>query len=58
MYFESIKRGWKARLALLGISPKKFCEANDISYESWKRLKNPTIATCEDIENKLAKLEK
>lgn len=57
MYFESMKRGWNARLALLGLNGKKFCEMSGINYDSWKRLHNPTIEMCQKIEDAISKLE-
>ena len=57
MFFDTIKRGWEARLKLLGISARQFCKDTGISYDTFKRIKNPTMDVCDRIETELQKLE-
>jgi predicted transcriptional regulator len=53
---ERISR-WEERMAALGITPYKFCEKCDISYDTYRRLSNPTIETLDRIEKALRKME-
>lgn len=57
MLFNRLKKGWEARLALLGVSAKDFCEGADISYSTWLQMYNPPIGLCDKIEAELQKLE-
>ena len=58
MLYDIVKRGWEARLKLLGLSARKFCSMHEhISYNTWKQTKNPLIGWCDDVENAIRKLE-
>lgn len=57
MFFDTIKRGWEARLKLLGISARQFCKDTGISYDTFKRIKNPTVEICDKIEAEIQKRE-
>lgn len=58
MFYDVVKRGWEARLKLLGLSARQFCSMHDdLSYSTWKQTSNPTIGWCDDVENKIKELE-
>jgi len=57
MLFSIMKKGWEARLALLGISARKFCKDNEISYSTWNQMYNPPIELCHKIEQAISNLE-
>ncbi len=58
MFYEVIKRGWEARLKLLGLNGRRLCSLNkNISYNTWKQTKNPTIGWCADVEKAIQELE-
>jgi hypothetical protein len=57
MYFSAMKKGWEARLAMLGVSARQFCLDSDISYSTWKHMDNPSIGLCQKIEDAITKLE-
>ena len=52
-----IKDSFKQRIAKQGMSVRKFCALHDISYETFKRLDNPTIKTLDSIETALRSME-
>ncbi len=57
MLFNRLKKGWEARLTVLDISAKKFCQQAGISYSTWVQMENPAIGLCDKIEAELQKLE-
>ena len=50
-------QNWHERIKKQGLSRRQFCKMFDISYDTYKRLKNPTIYTMQKIENGLLYLE-
>jgi hypothetical protein len=62
MLYDIVKKGWEARLTLLGLSARKFCSVPrepelEISYSTWKQSKNPPISWCDLVEREISKLE-
>ena len=52
-----VLRGFDERIEALGMTKKDFSEVTGISYDTIKRLKNPTISTLLRIDEALFELE-